>query len=154
MANYEITDAVTSDIIHELAVNLRHADREELNALGHSEFEKVIADSVASSKKSWAAFVDGRVALIAGVAVHPTDENIGIPWMLGTDLLLAHKKQFVRITSPYLALVSEGFVCLANAVHVRNSVSIAWLKRLGFTINDAAPFGPHNQLFHIFQMRV
>lgn len=154
MAVYEIKTVISAELIQELADNLRDADREEMRALGHTNTMEIITESVAASGKAWAGLVDGKLALIAGIAPHPEYADIGIPWMLGTDLLVANAMHFMRNNRIYMRQMLQGFAHLVNVVDARNTVSIAWLTKLGFTINKAAPFGPYNKLFHVFEMRV
>ena len=134
-----------------LAANLRACDREELQAVGYWDALAPIADSVRTSALCWTALADGELACIIGVA--PLDESTGAPWMLGTPLLDAHARVLVRKTPEYIARMLGAFPHLLNFVHAENTTSVHWLRRLGFTLHAATPYGARGEMFHQFEMR-
>ena len=134
-----------------LAANLRACDREELQAVGYWDALAPIADSVRTSALCWTALADGELACILGVA--PLDDQTGAPWMLGTPLLDTQARVLVRETPRYIGAILEVFPHLLNFVHAQNRTSVHWLRRLGFTLHDAVPYGSQGALFHPFEMR-
>lgn len=153
MPIYEVVTDVGKDLIAELAQNMRAADVIEMQALGFTNAERTIAHSVNCSSLKWGALVDGHLAFLFGVAPAPHDPDIGIVWMLGTDLLERHARHFLRKNRDYLSQIHSQFKRLINIVHAENHVSIHWLKALGFTVESPAPYGPHGALFCRFEMR-
>ena len=150
MADILIRPTVTGDAAL-LAANLRASDRAELQAVGFLDALAPIADSVVTSSLCWSAFADGELACILGVA--PLGEQTGAPWMLGTPLLDTQARVLVRETPRYIGAMLEVFPHLLNFVHAQNRTSVHWLRRLGFTLHDAVPYGSHGALFHPFEMR-
>lgn len=150
MAEIVIRPAETGDAAL-LAANLRACDREELQAVGYWDALAPIADSVRTSALCWTALADGELACIIGVA--PLDERTGAPWMLGTPLLDAHARVLVRKTPEYIARMLGAFPHLLNFVHAENTTSVHWLRRLGFTLHAATPYGARGEMFHQFEMR-
>lgn len=150
MAEIVIRPAETGDAAL-LAANLRACDREELQAVGYWDALAPIADSVRTSDLCWTALADGELACIIGVA--PLDERTGAPWMLGTPLLDAHARVLVRKTPEYIARMLGAFPHLLNFVHAENTTSVHWLRRLGFTLHAATPYGARGEMFHQFEMR-
>lgn len=150
MAEIVIRPAETGDAAL-LAANLRACDREELQAVGYWDALAPIADSVRTSALCWTALADGELACIIGVA--PLDERTGAPWMLGTPLLDAHARVLVRKTPEYIARMLGAFPHLLNFVHAENTTSVRWLRRLGFTLHAATPYGARGEMFHQFEMR-
>lgn len=136
--------------IDALVAGMRRQDRVELAAAGIAPREAV-ADGVTRSTWSLTATVDGEVACIFGVA--PFGGGAGVPWMLGTDLVTQNRRALARLAPAYISQMLGVFPHLLNVVHARNTVAVAWLKRVGFTLQPAQPYGPHGEPFHRFEMR-
>lgn len=137
-----------------LAQHLRPADAREVRAYGHTDPVHACQRSVAHSVLCWSAFIDGELAAILGCAPVSVVSGIGSPWMLGTPVLDAHARVLVRVTPGYIAKMLKAFPHLVNYVHVENVTSVRWLRRLGFTVHAAQPFGALGEPFHPFEMRV
>lgn len=135
-----------------LGANMRTCDAQEVRACGHTPL--VAAQrSVAHSLLCWSAFADGELGCIIGCAPISIVSGIGSPWMLGTPVLDAHSRVLVRLTPRYIAEMLKAFPHLVNHVHTHNTTSKRWLRRVGFTIGEAAPFGALGEPFHRFEMR-
>ena len=135
-----------------LFANLRPADMAECLAYGGDVREGIEA-SVRRSLLCWTAWVDGELAAIFGVAPLVMLTGMGAPWMLGTPLIGTHRRVLVGKTPEYIAQMQRSFPHLVNFVHARNKASVRWLRRLGFTIHGAVPYGPFAEMFHPFEMR-
>ena len=136
-----------------LAANLRTSDLAECMAYGNADIVASIAASVRRSVLCWTGLVDGELAAIIGVAPINLLSGIGSPWMLGTPVLDRHSRVLVRLTPAYIARMQSAFPHLANFVHVDNRTSVRWLRRLGFTLHEAVPYGVNGELFYPFEMR-
>jgi hypothetical protein len=144
--------APTPAHVEELAANLRQQDRDELDAGGHRDHQRTIADSVAMSDWSLTALVEGRVACIFGVAPHGSLlDPRGIPWMLGTELVTQNRRALARLAPVYIRVMLQAYPRLVNVVHARNTVAVRWLKRSGFVLGPA--FARNGETFHPFEMR-
>lgn len=133
---------------------MRDQDVVEVRAAGRDDPAAVVRDSIAMSQLCWAATVDGKLACIFGCSVQGTVLTPhGVPWMLGTPLIKKNRADLVRLTPRYIAQMLKAAPHLLNYVHARNTVSVQWLKRLGFRLHPAAPYGPHGEPFHLFEMR-
>lgn len=153
MADVLIRPATIEDSIA-LAQNLRAADLAELAAYGHGKTpEQSMRDSVAASVMAWTVFIDGELACILGVAMLSLPSGIGTPWMMGTPVLERHSRILVRNTPEYIARMLKAFPHLVNFVHAKNQTSVRWLRRLGFTLHEAKPYGALGEPFHFFEMR-
>lgn len=142
----------TSDDIKELAAGLRAQDRAELDACGQYNHLEAIRRSVESSRWSFAVRVDGGLAAIMGVSPAGTLLSpIGVPWMLGTDLVPKHRRTLATLAPEYIRRMMREFPVLMNLVHARNTVSVRWLKHVGFTLRDPVPVGPYDEPFHVFE---
>jgi hypothetical protein len=136
-----------------LAENMRASDAAEVHAYGHFDLEWAVEQSVAQSLLCWTAFIDGELAAILGCAPISIVSGIGSPWMLGTPVLDAHARVLVRATPRYIAEMLKAFPHLVNHVHTHNTTSKRWLRRIGFTLREAAPFGALGEPFHRFEMK-
>jgi hypothetical protein len=47
----------------------------------------------------------------------------------------------------------KAFPHLVNFVHAKNTTSVRWLRRLGFTLHEAVPYGALGEPFHPFELR-
>lgn len=136
-----------------LGAHLRPADAREVRAYGHADPVRACQRSVACSVLCWSAFINGELAAILGCAPLSLVSGIGSPWMLGTPVLDAHARVLVRTTPGYIAKMLQAFPHLVNHVHTENVTSVRWLRRLGFTVHAAQPFGALGEPFHPFEMR-
>lgn len=152
MADVLIRDTTLRDVV-DLANNLRVADRAEMAAYGHTEPIGALTRSAVSSMMCWSAFIDGELAAILGCAPINIIGGVGSPWMMGTPVLDRHQRILVRHTPGYIARMLAVFPHLVNFVHTENTTSVRWLRRLGFTLHEAAPYGALGAPFHKFEMR-
>ena len=136
-----------------LAANMRASDVDEVHACGHIDLLWVVERSVARSLLCWSAFADGQLACIIGCAPVSITGGIGSPWMLGTPVVDVNRRVLVRRTPHYIGRMLQAFPHLLNFVHAENRTSVRWLKSLGFTLHEAAPFGMLGEAFHRFELR-
>ena len=137
----------------ELIAHLRASDLAECLAYGRDDVAAGIEASVRRSVLCWTGLVDGELAAIIGVAPVNMLTGMGSPWMLGTPVLDRHHRILVRKTPEYISRMLKAFPHLVNFVHAKNTTSVRWLRRLGFTLHAAQPFGPLGEPFHPFEMR-
>lgn len=140
------------DVTH-IAAHLRAADRDEVIATRGegADIEAVIASAVARSVLAWAAD-DGEPVAVFGLGAVSLLQGIGTPWLLGTDRLWRHPRTLIVEGRRYLSTMRTVYPHLVNYVDARNDVSIRWLKRIGFTLHDPAPYGAMGLPFHKFEV--
>ncbi len=144
------TDAHALD----MAPRLRAADREEVAASsGRSPLEALRYSLAASSHAVSALDPVGRVVCMFGVGVVDLMGGVGAPWLLGSDLMADHRREFARRSRAYLPLMLAHYPNLENAVDARHVEAIRWLEWLGFTIGDPKPIGRSGAMFRPFEMR-
>lgn len=147
-----ITEATLEDL-EELAPILRQADREEIEAATGKDVLDVLKSSLEFSTLAWAGRVNGELLCVFGVGSPSLASGIGIPWLLGSKAIDKYSRTFMRQTTPYMKRMKKLCPLMVNFVDARNTKSIEWLKRLGFTILDAEPWGVSGLPFHKFEMR-
>ena len=54
------------------------------------------------------------------------------PWLLGTDKIIDTRKEFIPQAIEWVNRMSDKYPLMFNFVHEDNTVSIRWLKSLGF----------------------
>jgi hypothetical protein len=133
--------------------NLREADRQECEAYGPHDIAGMIERSVRRSDPCWAALADGQLGCIIGAAPLSLLGGLGSPWMLGTPVLDRHSRILMRAAPRYISVMLQAYPHLVNFVHAKNSTSVHWLRRLGFTLHAAEPYGPLGEPFHKFEMK-
>ncbi len=141
---------VTVGDVAQLAAEIRPSDAAEILATGCTDVHATLADAVTRSVMCWSWFVDDKLACILGVAAC---EDVGAPWMIGTPVCEKHARILIKRPPEYIAKMLKAFPHLVNYVHAKNTTSVGWLKRLGFTIHEAAPYGPMGEAFHKFELR-
>jgi hypothetical protein len=123
-----------------LAPLLGDAERDEiLAATGRSPAEELLrAVSYRPPRsKVYAIEHETNVLGLFGVTPSTADTRIGNPWLLrSNELLLAHRKIFVRQTPKWISDLSQGFQTLEVLVYWKNASHMEWLKRAGFVFND------------------
>jgi hypothetical protein len=98
--------------------------------------------------------VDDEPVCIAGIAkadLPGSYAGAATPWMLGTPGMMKYSRMLVKDARVYIDEKMKEFTCLFNFVHAENSVSIGWLKHLGFTLGKTVEeYGPGKQPFILF----
>lgn len=131
---------------------MRDADRAEIIAQTGAHPAFALGATVGASDRAWTGLIDGQVACIFGVrAADEFDGTVGVPWMIGSDLLVTHQRLFLRHCRECVSWMQGMFPVLENHVDARNSVAINWLRWLGFDILEAEPHGPYGLPFYLFR---
>lgn len=139
--------------IHYVANNMRQADIDELWAQSMSRPLNSLQYAVRVSTSCWTIMSgDDEPVGLFGVGAVSMIGGIGSPWMLSTDGLLPIAKSFLKGCPEYIEKMLNDFDKLQNVIDTRNTVSIRWLKWLGFDMLDPQPYGPFQVPFHVFKM--
>lgn len=137
----------TPERLEHLALHLRDQDRAELAAAGWDDARVALTESVAKSRWTLVALVDGEPAAVFGCGeIGSMLAPDGVPWMLGTNAVARHARVLQRYARAYIAAMLAEYPRLVNAVHAGNAVSLRWLRRLGFNVH------PPVASFHFFEM--
>ena len=134
----EIRPATVEDA---LALVLRQADREEVEALTGRDAREALVESVVRSAAAWAGLANGELVCLFGVVPVSLVGVTGIPWLLGSDAVTRYGRPFLRRNRAYLREMLREFPVLRKVVDARNTVSIRWLEWLGFTLGTPQPMG-------------
>lgn len=133
-----------------LAPRLREADRREVFAAAGLDPLIALSASLGRSALAWTGWVGAEPVALFGVARPSLLAGVGLPWLLGSDLLLRHQRAFLRRCPGYLERMRRGHLLLHNWVDERNAASRRWLAWLGFRFDPPAPFGRFGRPFRRF----
>jgi len=124
----------TRNTANQMAPYLRAADVIEVYASsGMAPLEALLGSIEASDDDlCFAAHVDGQPICMFGANQITEDNVVGGIWLLGTDRIEDHPKDFMLRCKEYLAIMHERYEHLTNLIDARNSVTIGWLPHLGF----------------------
>ena len=148
--NIEIVPARAAHV-RSIARRMRQADRDEVAAASGKTPGEALMFSLRKSSLAWTAIVDGRPEVMFGVGDLNILAGIGAPWLLGTDAVERHYRQFLRRSVGWRGQLLARYPVLRNFVDDRNTVSKRWLEWLGFKLSDPVIFGGHT--FRSFELR-
>jgi hypothetical protein len=134
-----------------IAANVRPEDAAELWATCYALPEKAMHDGIRWGEYAFTGCADGVPVCMFGVYRDSFLVDIGTPWMVGSRLLDRYAKTFIRHCRPAVVEMLRDYDRLENYVDARNTRSINWLRRLGFTVEEQAmPYGVLKLPFHKF----
>ena len=147
MLHTEITEAWH---ISSLASRLREADKQEIKATSDLDAFTGLSRSVASSPIS-ISIMEGEVPIALYGSV-PDEENSALVWLLASNDLQRHSKQFLRESRNYVSKLhrESNADLLWNLTDKRNTVHHKWLKWCGFSFIREVTWGAYNMPFYEF----
>jgi hypothetical protein len=136
-----------------LAANLRAEDKAEVEAATGWSVEAVLRRSIAASSHVTIAEYEGEPVAVFGLVPISLASGTAAPWLLGTDALGALRCSLTRLARLYVSEALRLYPVLVNHVDARNAASVKLLRWLGFSIEEAQPFGARGLPFHRFELR-
>lgn len=153
MNKYEVRRACREDIAV-IAHNVRQPDREELWAAGHLEPYKAIELSfMVSRDTSFTGMAGGKPVCMFGVKKPSLLNSVAVPWMIASEDLEFHSREFLRRSRDLVKALSRTFPHMENYVDARNVVAVRWLQWVGFSVYYPKEYGLDKMPFHRFEMR-
>ena len=129
--NVKVVPSTGFDVSFMLGEGLRQQDIEELEALNRDPAEVLWNCYFNTGPFVFTVLVDCEPAAMFGV-VGTAEKDVGVPWMIGTDKLLSAKRALVTESIKWIDFLQTIYPRLVNYVDERNTVSIRWLKAMGF----------------------
>ena len=148
---YAIVPA-TEEHIGAIASDIRGADRAELWAADHHTPEEAMRKALDRTVDPLVGLVDGVPVVMWGVSPFTFSGRTGIPWLVSTNRLEKHFRIFLKGCKLYIDKYRNEYDTMFNFVDERNAVAIRWLKWLGFTVEEARPYGKDQLPFCVFRM--
>ena len=134
--NY-VRPAVLADAL-QLAPKMRIADREEIRASnGSSPLEALVIPFTYEKSRNYTIIGTANEGVMGMFGVTPTkDSEYGVAWLLSSENLFKHTKQFIKECPYWVSQMSEGYTYIYNWVDRRNWKSLKWLQFLGFEAKE------------------
>jgi len=132
---------------------MRDEDRRELEASSGKRFEDIVDKTRDVTDFAVAGYCDGKLIAIFGVRRITAVTKTGAIWMFGTKFLPKHSRVFLKHCKKCVEVMLENYPIVYNYVDERNTMIINWLKWLGFTFEEAKPYGPQGLPFYKFYMK-
>ena len=132
---------------------MRDEDRRELEASSGKRFEDIVDKTRDVTDFAVAGYCDGKLIAIFGVRRITAVTKTGAIWMFGTKFLPKNKKVFLKHCRRCVQVMLENYPLVYNYIDERNTMIINWLKWLGFTFEEAKPYGPQGLPFYKFYMK-
>lgn len=124
-----------------LAPKMRDKDKEEVwHSDGMSPLVALQTSFDASSEANTIIADDGEVIGMFGVAPTPIP-TIGTPWLLASDRLPEVAREFIPQSRKWIEHIHDDYDLLFNYVYAKNTISIRWLKWLGFNFVRETEYG-------------
>jgi len=142
----------TTELIKSIAVDMRQADIDEIWASNHQTPGEALLKGFKISDYSVVITVNDELCVMLGLVIHDILAGTGVVWLLGTNNALKYKRHFITQVPDVIDEMLDICPKLFNYVHVDNEVSIRWLKRIGFTFDEPAPYGYDRESFHKFYL--
>lgn len=130
-----IISAALEDV-HELVPNLRQDDINELKALGITPEQSLLRGLIYSDECYAVRFQNKTIGLF-GVSDYNMPKGFGSIWFLGSDECTNHPITFVKQGIKYVNKWLQKYDVLLNAVDIRNTSHIEWIKRIGLSISNS-----------------
>lgn len=137
--------------IDTIASRMRQADVNEVWASSRYTPEDALRMSLRKSAIARTGTINGVPEVMLGVGDLNVLAGVGAPWLLGTDAVETHAREFLRGSIAWRNQLLERYSTLRNFVDARNTASLRWLRWLGFTVFD--PIEINGYEFHLFELR-
>ncbi len=141
--------------IWQLALNMRDGDRDEVKAMTGDTPITALIRSCMITPYPVAVMNGDEVLSIFGVAEPAIlAPGYGIPWFLANKNAHHFTRAYAELVPPVMEMYRGAYTKLSNYVDARNTRSVRWLKRLGFTLDAPVAFGVEDRPFHRFWMEI
>ena len=122
----------TDEDIYQLGQQLRQQDLEELAVSCQLSPDEAVLQSVLASDPEFlfAAHINNQLICIGGCS------TIGVPWLLGTDLLNTVAYSLTRKARTEVQRMLAKYGVLQNVIDARQHKTRRWLSALGFEWGD------------------
>jgi hypothetical protein len=132
---------------------MRREEQIEVWAHSHCSPELAVARSLEACSAPIAAVVNGETMGVFGVNPVSLLLGQGIPWLLTTPAVDRYPLTFMRLCRWLLPDYRRRWPVLMNFIHAKHTRSIAWARRLGFTVFDPSPMGVDGEDFCRIELR-
>jgi hypothetical protein len=147
MSSFCVKEGNDQDV-YSLVGRLRQADKDELFATNGQDPDKTLVESWQASKYRRVMIYEKQVICAMGIVEF--NQDIGIPWLLGSDEISSAKRQFLKGVKEGIDFASSKYRYLINFIDIRQSSAIRYFTWMGCKFEEPKPFGFENRLFTMF----
>lgn len=122
---------------------VRQSDIDELAAIGYTP-EECLRNGLRLDPDAVSVWCNREPIGMVGTVDYG---DYRLPWAVFTTLIDKHPLPFLRASRAWVRALKGPLI---NFVDVRNTMTIHWLRWLGFTIDDPIPYGMAGEPFHRF----
>lgn len=119
--------------------NMRQQDIEEMHycryALGHDRSRNEIVGKAFETHPVWAMLDGADLVALMGIDRFP-ETDIGVVWVLGTDLFDSRWRAATRTCKAILPVFARDYRAVMNVVPAHMERKVAWLQHLGFDMAE------------------
>lgn len=144
---HRICRASMKDVKH-YARHFRLADRIECVASYGCEPKEAATRSIKLSDAAYAVYVGKDLACLFGFKRNSALDTAASVWLLCTKLVDKHPVHFIRAVIEELPKYGAKYTRVENYVDARNTRMLRAMPLMGFTIEEAKPFGLLGRPFH------
>jgi hypothetical protein len=137
----------TPEHVVALAETMRPEDAAEVRASGGYSPVRALWESLVLSTEAYALLFDHQVAAIWGV-VQTQPRREGVAWMMSGRVVLAHRREFLRLSKVVLRDLLQRYPVLWNFIDARYEAALRWAQWLGGELRAAVPHGLEQRPFH------
>lgn len=142
----------TAEHCEQLAPRLRALDVcDVIDRMGITPVQ-LLQKSIAISSHSWCWLADGKPVCMFGFRTDNIMAASATPWLLASNEIERVHRAFWLQSKDFIAYARSRFARITGQVDVRNTRSITWLRRLGFTVHADATVTDNGLRFHLFEM--
>ena len=117
-----------------IAENMRESDVRELRDGAGVTPADALATSFAKSSRCWTIKIGDEPVAMFGVAPWPHMQGFAAVWYLATDRWDREgRRDMLKFSSYFIRTMQDDYDYIGNFVDCRNTMSIKWLQKLGFT---------------------
>ena len=137
MAKITMRLPTDQDII-ELADTLRQSDRDELAVVCCYSAREAVLKSVLATDPDFlfAAHAGGTLLCIGGASSPSLLSPVAVPWLLATDEMNKYTQRLTKDAKRGVRMMLDKWPILTNVIDVRNTMTIRWLKAIGFEFKE------------------
>jgi hypothetical protein len=149
---YEFIPA-TEDHVQPLIDNINPDIAREMKLLKDIPLKKSVSSCISRSSEAWTALYNGEVICIFGIRCKSLLSRTAYPWLLTTNLVKDHKRNFLKGAKISINKWLESYDVLENYIPAGLDKLVRWVEWAGFVVEPSKPVGQKGRFLHRIEMR-
>ena len=149
-----VRKAILADAL-ELAPKMKKEDRAEIIASNNASPLRALVEPFTYDEAKIYSIIGTKDEGVIGMfGSCPTQlPEYGVVWLLSSDELYKHTRQFLKECPYWVAQMSQGYEYVYNFVDQRNWKTLKWLQFLGFDVKEKIEQYGHGKLPFLLMMK-